>query len=156
MAIPITGEKLYAVMNAVWSGLLRDSLERLPVGVHPSPYVDLVCAWLGFSGFAHGGVLVSCETSVAQEGASRMFDVDAENAGTDLMYDFLGEYANIIAGHVHECYAGPITVAPPIVGEEDELPERCLNETAQLEVGSRFGGGTLYVHVFEWDAPDPQ
>ena len=151
----VNDNDLFDIVRSVWSTVVSLDLERIPEG---APRDDInsefLCAWMEASGAWNGGLLLSCQESLAREAASIMYEVDDGMLGEDAVHDTFGELANMIAGSTKVLLPAGVTLEQPMVLEEAELPEACLSTWPQLNIATHNDEQMLYVSLFRWEEED--
>lgn len=144
---------LFDIVKSVWATVVSIDLEMLTAdqGRDDEVTSEFLCAWMESTGGWEGGLLLSCQESLAREAASIMYEVDDSMLGEDAIHDTFGELANMIAGSTKVLLPEDVGLEQPVVLEEADLPEACMTAWPLITITSHNHGQLLYVSLFKWD-----
>ncbi len=148
----VSGGDLFDIVKSVWSTVVAIDLELLPADQGREDIEnEFLCAWMESTGEWDGGLLLSCQESLAREAASVMYEVDDSMLGEDAVHDTFGELANMIAGSTKVLLPADVGLEQPVVLEEADLPELCMTAWPLINIASHKQGQLLYVSLFKWN-----
>ena len=148
----MNNDELFEIVRSVWSTVVGIDLVRLPSDeTQDDVDSEFLCAWMETSGTWNGGLLLSCQESLARDAASIMYEVDDSMLGEDAIHDTVGELANMIAGSAKVLLPGDVSLGQPEVLEEADLPEACLSSWPVINMASHSDDQLLYVSLFRWE-----
>ena len=149
----VNGNDLFDIVQNVWSTVVSLDLQPLPAGQGRDDIEsEFLCAWMEAEGNWNGGLLLTCQESLARDAASIMYEVSDSMLGEDAIHDTIGELANMIAGSTKVLLPDDVSLVQPEVLEESALPELCLSSWPMLNIATHHEGQLLYVSLFKWES----
>jgi len=146
----ITEDDLFDIVQSVWTTVVDIELDKVAPGDVPEIDDELICAWMELSGGWEGGILLTCQESLAMHAAAVMYEVDPDMLGEDAMHDTVGELANMIAGSTKPMLPDDAQMGQPQIVEESELPPACMSSWPMAYVAAMTNGMVAYVSLFKW------
>ncbi|MEE2961529.1 MAG: chemotaxis protein CheX [Myxococcota bacterium] len=149
----VNEEQLFDIIQNVWFTVVSLRLEPLLPGQSRNDIEsEFLCAWMETEGDWNGGLLITCQESLAKEAAAVMYEVSDSMLGEDAIHDTIGELANMIAGSTKVLLPEDVSLLQPQVLEEADLPELCLSSWPLLNIATQYEGQLLYVSLFKWNS----
>ena len=101
--------------RTVWETVLNLPIEPVDADVRPRDDEETISACVHISGGWAGSCVLTCPTSLGRAIAAAMFALEPDEVDEELLYDAVGEVANMIGGNVKGLVPGPSQLSLPAV-----------------------------------------
>jgi chemotaxis protein CheX len=147
----LTDDDVHALVQEIWESVLQ--LEVVPTGMAgphtPGEAPATLSAFIHIHGTWEGTVVVQASTALADQVASAMFMMPAEELTADETGDALGEVVNMLGGSVKSMVEGEASLSLPLVIGVAHYTVAIPGSHALNEVWFACGDQPLVVRVFE-------
>ncbi len=107
----ITDETLYKIVQDTWTSTLGFQVDRAASAEFSAIGALTVCVKI--AGAWDGEVRLHCSPPLARSIAAAIFQVEADNAGSDEILDALSELIHIVGGNLKALLPQPVTISLP-------------------------------------------
>jgi chemotaxis protein CheX len=119
--MPVTEEAFYGIIEETWTSTLGFQVDRAESDEITGTDALTVCVKI--TGAWDGELRLDCAIPLARSIASTIFQVEAENPGSDDILDALSELTHIIGGNLKTLLPQPVTLSLPSVPEQTHCLE---------------------------------
>ena len=117
MSLQLVDDDLAGLVGAIWTSIVGQDADPSFVSAEELAAQRTVTACVHISGGWHGSVSMVLPSGLAEEVASRMFDVPTSELSAEEVLDAVGELANIAGGNVKGLIEDPCELSLPVVAE---------------------------------------
>jgi chemotaxis protein CheX len=140
-------DEIQQLVISIWDSVLQRTLEPAEQGADPGP--GTMTAYVQITGNWDGAVVLTCDTHIAAEAASVMFDISQADATSSDIQDALGELANIVGGNLKGLLPEPCYMSLPTVIDGSQYCSRVPGSKLLTRVPFHREGRSLCVSLLQ-------